>query len=106
MSRITWRARKTDASGRTQARLIFLWRLIPGQTLAYRGWDDEYVVYNDLSGDTHLFGVDAMQLLLHLRAGPADEEALARALEVLPDERAGLAVMLTELRAMSLIERI
>lgn len=82
-----------------------MWRLTPGQTLAHRGWDDEYVLYNDLSGDTHLFGADAMQLLLHLRAGPADEETLARALEVLPDERDAMAVMLAELRALSLIER-
>lgn len=83
-----------------------MWRLTPGQSLAHRGWDEEYVVYNDLSGDTHLFGADAMQLLLHLRAGPADEEALARALEVLPEEREGLAVMLAELGGLSLIERI
>ena len=83
-----------------------MWRLTPGQSLAHRGWDDEYVVYNDLSGDTHLFGPDAMQLLLRLRAGPADEETLARALEVLPEEREGLAVMLAELGGLALIERI
>jgi PqqD family protein of HPr-rel-A system len=83
-----------------------MWRLIPGQTLTYRGWDDEYVVYNELSGDTHLFGTDAMELLLQLRAGPADEDALARALDVLPDEREGMAVMLIELGAMSLIDRL
>ena len=83
-----------------------MWRLIPGQSLTQRGWDDEYVVYNDLSGDTHLLGADAMQLLLHLRAGPADEDAIARALAVEPDEREGLAVMLVELGALSLIERV
>ena len=83
-----------------------MWRLIPGQTLAHRSWDGEYVVYNDLSGDTHLFGADAMQLLLHLGAGPADEDTLARALEAAPDEREALAVMLTELGALSLIERV
>jgi len=83
-----------------------VWRLVSGQCLAHRGWDGEYVVYNDLSGDTHLFGDDAMQLLLQLRAGPTDEEALAHALEVALDEREGFAVMLVELRALSLIERV
>jgi PqqD family protein of HPr-rel-A system len=83
-----------------------MWRLMPGQSLAHRGWDGEYVVYNDLTGDTHLFGEDAMQLLLHLRSGPADQEALAHTLEAAPDEREGLAVMLVELGGLSLIERV
>jgi PqqD family protein of HPr-rel-A system len=83
-----------------------MWRLTPGQTLTYRGWNDEYVVYNDLSGDTHLFGTDAMALLQQLRTGPADEDALACALDVQPDEREGMAVMLIELGALSLIERV
>jgi PqqD family protein of HPr-rel-A system len=83
-----------------------MWRLTPGQTLSHRGWGDEYVVYNDLSGDTHLFGPDAIDLLLHLRAGPGDEETLAHALGAKPDEREELAVMLTELQALSLIDRV
>lgn len=56
------------------------WRLIPGQLAAYRQWDDEFVVYNNLSGDTHLLGIDAMQVLLDLqRRGPADTGTLAAA---------------------------
>lgn len=83
-----------------------MWRLIPGQSLTHRGWDDEYVVYNDLSGDTHLFGADAMQLLLQLQTAPADEDALACALEVEFAERDGLAATLVELGALSLIEHV
>jgi hypothetical protein len=45
-------------------------------------------------------------LLLHLRAGPGDEETLAHALGAKPDEREELAVMLTELQALSLIDRV
>lgn len=87
-----------------------MWKLIDGQTLSHRGWDDEFVVYNDLSGDTHLLGADAMALLLHLRASPADEDTLARLLDVDPgrsdpDEREAFAVTLAELGALSLIER-
>jgi PqqD family protein of HPr-rel-A system len=83
-----------------------MWQLMAGKSLASRGWDDEYVVYNPLSGDTHLLGADAMQLLSQLSAGPADEDALAQALHVEPDEREGMAVMLGELAALFLIEPV
>ena len=83
-----------------------MWKLIDGQTLLHRCWDDEYVVYNDVSGDTHLLGTDAMQLLLQLRGGPGDEDTLGRALRVEPDEQEALAVTLVELGALSLIERL
>ncbi|MGH8856080.1 MAG: HPr-rel-A system PqqD family peptide chaperone [Telluria sp.] len=82
-----------------------MWKLIDGQTLTCRGWDDEFVVFNDVSGDTHLLGADAMQLLRHLQAGPCDEAALARALQAGPEEQEALAVMLAELGSLSLVER-
>lgn len=53
-----------------------LWRLAPGQQLASWGWDDEFVVYNNLSGDTHLLDGDSMALLAHLQAAPASIDAL------------------------------
>jgi len=57
------------------------WRLRPGQTLQYRGWDEEYVLYNDLSGDTHLLGDAAIEVLLTLNKGPASRQALVAMLE-------------------------
>lgn len=86
--------------------MLLKWKLIDGQTLGCRGWDDEFVVYNDVTGDTHLLGQDAMQLLLRLREAPADEETLAQALRVEPDEREGLALTLDELAGLALIERV
>jgi PqqD family protein of HPr-rel-A system len=47
------------------------WRLVPGQLLRAHQWDDEFVVYNDLSGDTHLIDAAAMAILLALQAAPA-----------------------------------
>ena len=57
------------------------WRLRPGQTLQYRQWDGECVLYNDLSGDTHLLGDGAIELLLALRRAPATRGALAAILQ-------------------------
>lgn len=52
------------------------WRLAPEQCLRWRGWDDEFVLFNDLSGDTHLLGLDAMTVLWKLAEQPADAMAL------------------------------
>jgi PqqD family protein of HPr-rel-A system len=52
------------------------WQLRPGQTLQHRGWDGEFIVYNDLSGDTHLLGEAAIEILLALDRAPATPAAL------------------------------
>ncbi|RZJ85217.1 MAG: HPr-rel-A system PqqD family peptide chaperone [Massilia sp.] len=56
------------------------WRLMSGQLLAYRCWDDEALLYNDLSGATHLLGPAALCVLEALRTGPAAVAALAASL--------------------------
>lgn len=71
------------------------WRLVPGQTLLHRGWESAFVLYNDLSGDTHLLSEEAMALLLALRDGDVTAEELAT-----PE----LADMLGTLRQLDLIE--
>jgi PqqD family protein of HPr-rel-A system len=53
-----------------------MWRLMPGQALRFRQFDDEFVVYNDLSGDTHLLGDSAAHLLSVLQQGPRESAAL------------------------------
>lgn len=57
-----------------------MWRITPGQTLRFRQFDDEFVLYNDLSGDTHLLGDSAMHILSVLQRGPASRAALAASL--------------------------
>lgn len=71
------------------------WRLVPGQALLHRGWDGAFVLYNDLSGDTHLLSEDAMTLLLALRDGDVTADELAD-----PD----LADLLATLRRLDLVE--
>ena len=88
-----------------------MWRVIPGQALACRCWDDETVLYNDLSGATHLLGPAAACLLEALRSGPAAEPALAAALRAefdleedsLPHE---LGRLLDDLARLDLIEPV
>lgn len=57
-----------------------MWQVIPGQSLIARQWDEELVLYNSLSGATHLLGLGAAVLLGVLQEGPASEAALADAL--------------------------
>jgi PqqD family protein of HPr-rel-A system len=80
-----------------------VWRLAPGQRLAHRGWDGEYVLYNDLSGDTHLVGADALRLLQALQRSACAEAALAGALALAGD---AVAALLDELEVLSLIEPV
>ncbi len=53
-----------------------MWRITPGQALRFRQFDDEIVLFNDLSGDTHLLGESAMHLLSLLQHGPATRGAM------------------------------
>ena len=89
-----------------------MWRLVPGQSLRFRQFDDEFVVYNDLSGDTHLLGDSAAHLLSVLQQGPAASAALLDSLAAAHgaprdpafDEEAG--AVLTQLSSLFLIEAL
>jgi PqqD family protein of HPr-rel-A system len=88
------------------------WRVPLGQALRYREWQGEFVLYNDLNGDTHLLGETAIQLLLTLQAAPSTEDDLAAGLRAGPecqrDEVDGdaVAALLNELQALALIEPV
>jgi PqqD family protein of HPr-rel-A system len=87
------------------------WRLRPGQTLQHRQWDGECILYNDLSGDTHLLGDGAIELLLALRTGPATHAALAAVLQAGFDiEAAALDLetdtLLRDLQHLNLVESL
>jgi len=69
---------RTDAAPR-------VWRLNPGPPLPLRTWDGEVVVYNPLSGDTHLLDVLTSELLRVIIAGPATVAALREAAATLLD---------------------
>lgn len=84
-----------------------MWRLMPGLALRYRTWDNEtYVLYNNLSGDTHLTDAAAIEVLELLRRSPAAAQVLVSALQLddTPDNLAQLDSLLAELRGQALIE--
>lgn len=87
-----------------------LWQIAPGQKLASWGWDDEFVLYNNLSGDTHLLDSDSMALLASLQRAPASVDALVAQLSdgVEPDDLAVLpetmATLLAQLKKLYLVQ--
>jgi PqqD family protein of HPr-rel-A system len=89
-----------------------MWRLIRGQSLQFKSWDGEAVLYNQLSGDTHLLGENAIHLLQALQASDLEQDAvvdsLCAAFQVVRDADAEreAAALLAELSALSLIEQL
>lgn len=87
-----------------------LWRLSVTSPLPLRVWDGETVVFNPLSGDTHLLDILTGELLRALMTGPASVAALrqtaAEFLEVPDDEQLAQHVgqMLASLDELGLIE--
>jgi PqqD family protein of HPr-rel-A system len=87
-----------------------MWRITPGQTLRFRQFDDEFVLYNDLSGDTHLLSDLAMHMLSVLQHGPATRLALRDTLAAALGSADGLDVdaeadaLLTGLSRLFLIQ--
>lgn len=77
-----------------------MWRITPGQALRFRQFDDEFVLYNDLSGDTHLLGDSAMHLLGELQRGPATRAALMASLAAALECAPGDATLEAELDAL------
>lgn len=56
------------------------WQIICSdqKNIYIHSWDNkEYIVYNSLTGDTHLLNQSAGRLLLELKQSPADTDTLA-----------------------------
>lgn len=75
-----------------------------GQLLRHVIWGDEAVLYNELSGDTHLVDSDVIAVLLALRSGPASVPELCARLDVGADAAAGIGTFLAGLRHLALVE--
>ena len=88
-----------------------MWGLIHGQMLQQRRWGNETVLYNDLSGDTHLLGETAIFLLHALQVSAHHEATLVASmcaqfqLEANGTAAHDTAALLASLSTLSLIER-
>ena len=87
------------------------WRLVSGQRMLYRCWDGECVLYNDLSGDTHLLDEFTLALLAQLQAAPQDAAQLAAAFGFdsgsgAHDDAVMLLDALDDLAALHLVEAL
>lgn len=88
------------------------WALRAGQRLRMLSDGEEAVVYNDLSGDTHLISGIAASVLERLRQEAADSERIAAFLDSEWELDADIAPaalakeLLSELAALSLIEHL
>ncbi len=50
-----------------------MWRLTAETALPMRDWEGDFVVYNPLSGDTHIFDIATGETLKAVTAGMADD---------------------------------
>lgn len=86
------------------------WRLIDDNALQFRTWNEEFVVYNALSGDTHVLEVPAAEILLLLQQGPMDISSLVQGLadkwQCEPNQTFlnDLEMTLSEMHTLSLVE--
>jgi PqqD family protein of HPr-rel-A system len=88
------------------------WRALPTPLQSLYCWDDECVVFNQLSGDTHLLSASAGRILLQLQqvGMPVDgwtEAAMLRGAMAPQSDQApecALEEILAELNALALIE--
>ncbi len=83
---------------------------MPEAALKWRSWNDEFVVYNDLTGDTHRLDAVAARVLQELSRHPATlDEVVSRLsadLGVEPDDelRTWAATALNLFRRLDLVE--
>ncbi len=76
----------------------------------WRAWDDEMVIYNNTSGDTHLLGADAAQILLMLQQVPADISSISEQFatgfpaEIHEESTLQIEQILLQLHELALIE--
>lgn len=85
-----------------------VWRI--AEALHFRSWDDEYVVYHALSGDTHLLGKAAAHILMALQQAASDTQSLSNSLASMMGVRTSAEFrlemnrILTDLNKLALIE--
>lgn len=81
-----------------------LWRI--ADALHFHSWSDEYVVYHELSGDTHLIGKAAAHILMALQHDTADTQTLSRSLAAMMGVRTSADFMLEMNRILADLDKL
>ena len=86
------------------------WQVATDNAFLFHSWGDEFVVYNGATGDTHLLGLVAAQVMLKLQQMPTDvvsmAEWVAPMLQTEPDDDFVLFIeqILTDFDHLGMIE--
>mgnify|MGYP001281173981 CR=1 FL=1 len=76
-----------------------VWTISGNPSLRIRQWADEYVVYHEQSGDTHLFDQSGVAILDYLKTHTADTDAIILHIAAV----AGINIDVSQLQELSLI---
>jgi PqqD family protein of HPr-rel-A system len=88
------------------------WRLTSESGLRWQHWDDQSLVFNPVSGDTHLLDLVARMGLACLEEGPKSGEEMCQRmiaqleLDADTDLRPYVAKLLGQLRELGLVEGV
>jgi PqqD family protein of HPr-rel-A system len=86
------------------------WRTLRDNALRFQVWNEEFVVYNEVSGDTHVLEEAAARLLIEVQRAPSDVLSLAQRLadewqcEVNDDFLHEIEMALANMHALCLVE--
>ena len=86
------------------------WTVSPPRQLLWRSWDEELVVFDPLSGDTHVLNPLAAEVLQVLESQAMDGEGLSQhlalAMDTQPNDtlRKHIQLLLTKFVSLGLIE--
>lgn len=89
-----------------------LWKTVSSEYLHYRLWENESIVYDSRTGDTHLLDIAAVNIMQEMGAAPHNYQDLLKLIARMTDLEACdqpegyLTQLLTDLLSLDLIERI
>lgn len=82
------------------------WTIAAGGALPCRSWDGEFVVYNPISGNTHILDLVSGEILTALFPGPCSTAALATHLAGFLDIPDDDGVSLTVARVLDVLDEL
>ncbi len=54
----------------------YIWHIPAGQEILWRHWEGDYVIFNSLSGETHILDITSGKVLKRIMKGPSTTEGI------------------------------